>query len=44
MMLGADVTMSDWWLWNEIPVTLGNIIGGAFFTGLALYLTHKKED
>jgi formate/nitrite transporter len=44
MMLGADVTMSDWWLWNEIPVTIGNIIGGAVFTGLALYLTHKKKD
>ena len=19
MMLGADVSMADWWLWNQIP-------------------------
>ena len=42
MMLGAGVNMTQWWLWNEIPVTLGNITGGVIFTGLALYLTHHK--
>lgn len=42
MMLGAGVNMSQWWLWNEIPVTLGNITGGVVFTGLALYLTHHR--
>ncbi|HSO43138.1 MAG TPA: formate/nitrite transporter family protein [Rhodospirillales bacterium] len=41
MMLGAQVTLADWWLWNQIPVTLGNIVGGFVFTGLAFYLTHK---
>jgi formate transporter len=41
MMLGAKVTVTDWWLWNQIPVTLGNIVGGFVCTGLALYLTHK---
>ena len=24
MMMGAKVTVADWWLWNQIPVTLGN--------------------
>jgi len=43
MMLGAKVTVGDWWLWNQIPVTLGNIIGGFVFTGLALYLTYKPR-
>ena len=42
MILGAQVTFADWWLWNQIPVTLGNILGGFVFTGFALYLTHKK--
>ena len=42
MFLGAPVSFSDWWLWNQIPVTLGNILGGVVFTGLALYLTHKR--
>jgi formate/nitrite transporter len=42
MILGAPVSVSDWWLWNQIPVTLGNIFGGFIFTGFALYATHKK--
>ena len=43
MMLGAKVGLDDWWLWNQIPVTLGNIIGGFGFTGLALYLTYRNQ-
>jgi formate/nitrite transporter FocA (FNT family) len=42
ILLGADVSLADWWLWNQIPVTAGNIVGGMVFTGLALYLTHRK--
>ena len=41
MLLGAKVSLGDWWLWNQIPVTLGNIVGGFVFTGLALYVTYK---
>lgn len=40
MMLGADVSMADWWLWNQIPVFIGNFIGGAVFTGAMLHLSH----
>jgi formate/nitrite transporter len=43
MMMGAKVSISDWWLWNQIPVTLGNIVGGFLFTGLALYLTYGRS-
>jgi len=43
IMLGADISVSDWWLWNQIPVTLGNIVGGAVFTGMALYFTHRNK-
>lgn len=42
MILGAQVSFADWWLWNQIPVTLGNIFGGFIFTGFVLYITHKK--
>jgi formate/nitrite transporter len=41
MLLGAKVSVVDWWLWNHIPVTLGNLVGGFVFTGLALYATYK---
>ncbi|HTN69881.1 MAG TPA: formate/nitrite transporter family protein [Methylomirabilota bacterium] len=42
MILGAQVSLADWWMWNLIPVTLGNIVGGFIFTGFALYITYKK--
>jgi formate/nitrite transporter len=41
MMMGAKITVAEWWLWNQIPVTLGNLVGGFIFTGLAIYITHK---
>jgi formate transporter len=43
MMLGAKVTFADWWLWNQVPVTLGNLVGGFVFTGLAIYTTYKPR-
>jgi formate/nitrite transporter len=42
MLLGAHVSVADWWIWNQIPVTLGNVLGGAIFTGLALHLTYGR--
>jgi len=41
MLMGARVSLYQWWVWNQIPVTLGNIVGGFLFTGLALYATYK---
>jgi formate/nitrite transporter len=43
MLMGAKITVAQWWLWNQIPVTLGNAVGGFVFTGLALYLTHRPK-
>jgi formate transporter len=43
MMMGAKITVYQWWLWNQIPVTLGNLVGGFVFTGLALYITHRPR-
>ncbi len=44
MMFGAKVTISDWWLCNQLIVTAGNIVGGLLFTGMAIYYTyHQKE-
>jgi formate/nitrite transporter len=42
--LGAPVSTGNWWLWNQIPVTLGNILAGAVLTGLAMYATFSPRD
>jgi len=44
MMLGAKISVYEWWVWNQIPVTLGNFVGGFAFTGLALYATFKPAS
>jgi formate/nitrite transporter FocA (FNT family) len=43
MFLGAPVSFGNWWLWNQIPVTIGNILSGSLFTGLALYSTFRTK-
>jgi len=43
MLLGAGVGVGDWWLWNQLPVTLGNVVGGLVFTGMALHLTYRRR-
>ncbi len=43
MIFGAPISFSDWWLWNQIPVTIGNIISGALFTGVLLYITYRPN-
>jgi formate/nitrite transporter len=43
MLMGAKVSLGAWWIWNEIPVTLGNLVGGLLFTGLALYATYGRS-
>lgn len=43
IILGANVSFADWWLFNQLPVTFGNFIGGILFTALPLYYSfHKK--
>ncbi len=42
MMLGANVTFADWWIWNGIPVLIGNFIGGVVFTGVLFYLSQRS--
>lgn len=37
MLLGADIGPTQWLFWNQLPVTLGNIVGGALLTGLLLH-------
>ena len=43
MMFGAPVSIRNWLLWNQLPVTVGNIVSGALFTGIALYATYREK-
>ena len=43
LMLGAPASIAQYLVWNEIPVTLGNLVGGFLFTGLALYVSYGRE-
>jgi formate/nitrite transporter len=42
LMLHASFSIKDYFIWNEIPTVLGNLVGGLAFTGLTLYATHVK--
>lgn len=42
MLMGGNFSILDYLIWNEIPVVLGNLVGGLAFTGLTLYATHIK--
>lgn len=43
IFLGANITWTDFIVWNLIPVTLGNIVGGMFFVGFLYHLMTKNS-
>jgi formate/nitrite transporter FocA (FNT family) len=42
LLRGALAGAFLWWIWNQIPVTGGNIVAGVFLTGMALYMAYPK--
>ncbi|WP_111495157.1 formate/nitrite transporter family protein [Marinobacter bohaiensis] len=42
MIMGGGFSVADYFIWNEIPTALGNLVGGLAFTGLTLYTTHVR--
>jgi len=42
LMLGGNFSLYDYFVWNEIPTVLGNMVGGITFVGLTLYSTHVR--
>ncbi|MBB96693.1 MAG: formate transporter [Rhodobacteraceae bacterium] len=44
IMLGGEFTWADYFIYNEIPVVLGNLVGGLTFVGGMIYATHFKES
>jgi formate/nitrite transporter len=44
IMLGGQFTWMDYFLWNEIPTVVGNLVGGLTFVGGMIYATHYKTS
>lgn len=42
IMLGGKFTWTDYFLYNEIPTVIGNLVGGLTFVGATLYATHVR--
>ncbi len=45
IVYGAHISLYDWWIGNELPVTIGNFLGGFLLTGCAIafiYGTRKE--
>ena len=42
IIMGGEFSIMDYFIWNEIPTVLGNLVGGLAFTGLTLYTTHIR--
>ncbi|TFF17953.1 formate/nitrite transporter family protein [Jiella endophytica] len=40
IILGGQFTWGDYFLYNEIPTIIGNVVGGLTFVGATLYSTH----
>jgi formate/nitrite transporter len=44
MLLGAPISGTDMVLWDFVPVTIGNLIGGGVFIGSLFYFTHGSTQ
>src|ERR1700736_4094392 len=44
MIFGAPISVGQFLLWNLLPVTIGNIVAGALFTGAALHATYPSAS
>jgi formate/nitrite transporter len=42
LIMGGKFSIADYFIWNEIPTVVGNLVGGLSFTGLTLYATHAR--
>ncbi|MCE5974269.1 formate/nitrite transporter family protein [Sinirhodobacter sp. WL0062] len=44
IMLGGNFTWFEYFAYNEIPVVIGNLVGGLTFVGGMIYSTHYKTS
>lgn len=44
MIMGGQFTVVEYFIWNELPTVLGNLVGGLMLVGLPLYYTHVRTS
>lgn len=44
MIMGGQFTVGEYFIWNELPTVLGNLVGGLMLVGLPLYYTHVRTS
>jgi formate/nitrite transporter len=44
MVMGGNFTFMEYMVWNELPTSLGNLVGGFVLVGLPLYFTHVRTS
>lgn len=44
ILFGDTITVADWWQWNQVIVTLGNIVGAVVLVAMVMYYTHAVRD
>jgi formate/nitrite transporter FocA (FNT family) len=44
ILLGSNATISGWLLFNQLPVTIGNFIGGCLLTGVSFYVMFREKE
>jgi len=44
ILLGGQFTWGDYFLYNEIPTVIGNMVGGLTLVGAMIYATHYKTS
>lgn len=43
ILFGNTITVTDWWIWNQLTVTLGNIVGAFFLVAWVMHRSYGKK-
>lgn len=43
ILFGDQVTVADWWTWNQVTVTIGNIVGALVLVAMVMHRTYGRR-
>jgi formate/nitrite transporter len=44
ILFSDSITIGDWWTWNEVTVTIGNMVGALVLVAMVMYHTHGSKE